>query len=283
MIHRLLKRTLLRILPRNRAGDRCFAFVSFLISHRRIPRKRPVFNDVLYALKTSDEILDPLRVFVSDKEFVKLYVRARIGETYNVPTLAILRNPDEVMAYEFPADCCIKPTHASGAVILRRNGAPLDRNVIQSWFQMNHYALGREENYRNLRPKIIVEPLIFDSLDIEDYKFFCYHGNVRLIQVDVDRHRQHTRKYFDHNWNEMTFSIHYPRSTIHFPKPGNLPEMLDVATRLSKDFSFVRIDMYSNGTSCCVGEITHCHGNVGERFLPPEAEFWVSERLFAPF
>ena len=66
-----------------------------------------------FRVKTSDEIEDPLRRFVSDKELVKEYVRETIGEQYNVPTLAVLHTPAEVDAYEFPANCCIKPTHAS--------------------------------------------------------------------------------------------------------------------------------------------------------------------------
>ena len=90
------------------------------------------FNDVLYRIKTTDEILDPLRVFVTDKEFVKLYVKAVIGDEYNVPTLAVLRSIDEVRAYSFPPQCCIKATHSCDKVIVRRDSGPIDYNKIES-------------------------------------------------------------------------------------------------------------------------------------------------------
>src|SRR5688572_32797965 len=105
-------------LPHNRAGDKLASYARFVATHRRFPSDGKLFNDVLFKIKTSDEILDPLRVFVSDKEFVKLYVKAVVGEQYNIPTLAVLRSVQDVDNYDFPASCCIKATHASGRVIL---------------------------------------------------------------------------------------------------------------------------------------------------------------------
>ncbi len=116
--------------------------------HRRWPGDALLWNDVRYRIKTSNEILDPLSVFVSDKEHGKHYVKAIVGDEHNVPT------------------------HASAEVILRRSGEPIDRERIKRWFALNYFA-GREINYRLLRPKVIVEPLIFDSDNVEDYKIFC--------------------------------------------------------------------------------------------------------------
>jgi hypothetical protein len=58
----------------------------------------------------------PLRVYVSDKEQLNQHVRARLGEAFNVPTIAIPRTPAEARAFDFPARCVIKPAHMSGAV-----------------------------------------------------------------------------------------------------------------------------------------------------------------------
>jgi hypothetical protein len=248
--------------------------------HQRSPNGRMLWNDVWYRLKTTDEILEPLRVFVSDKEHVKQYVKAEIGDAYNVPTLAVLHSPQEVDDYEFPAECCIKPTQASGQVILRTQGEPVDRERIKSWFGINYYYAGREWNYQRLKPKVIVEPLIFDSNNIEDFKIFCFNGEPRLIQVDLDRYVDHTRKFFDTDWNEQDFSILYPRSTAPFARPASLDTMLAVARRLSAPFSFVRIDLYSEGDRVLVGEITNCSENAGGVFVPRSAEIQASELMF---
>jgi hypothetical protein len=267
--------------PHTRWGDRLFSYVGFRVSHKRAPTDAMLFNDVLYRIKTSEEILDPLRVFVSDKEFVKMFVKSVVGDRHNVPTLDIIRTVDAVDAYEFPAQCCIKPTHASGQAILRRNGEPVDREAIKRWFDMNYYTTGREANYRPLKPKVIIEPLVFGNSNPEDYKIFCFNGVPKLIQVDVDRYLDHRRKYFDAQWRELDFSILYPKAEKAIPRPGNLEEMLAVAAELSKHFDFVRVDLYSDGKQALVGEITHCAECAAAKFIPLEAEKTVSKYVFS--
>ena len=266
--------------PYTRAFDRLYHRVLFYKKHRRWPSDALLWNDVWYRIKTSDEILDPLRVFVSDKEHVKHYVKAIVGDEHNVPTIAVLDDPADVDSFEFPERCCIKPTHASAEVILRKAGEPVDRERIKRWFALNYYYAGREINYRRLRPKVIVEPLIFDSDNVEDYKIFCWKGVPKFVQLDFDRHTHHTRKLFDTDWNEQDFSIIYPRNTTGVARPDTLDVMLDVARRLSKPFSFVRIDLYSDNRRVLVGEITNCSANAGGFFLPRSAEAAASRIMF---
>lgn len=273
-------RSFMRALPESRVGDRMFSYIMFVRFHKRLPSDARRYNDVLYKIKTSNEILDPLRVFVSDKEFVKLYVKAIVGDEYNVPTIDVIKSIEDVDAYEFPASCCIKPTHVSGRVVFRRNGEAVDRKKIKSWFSINYYRINREANYKMLRPKVIVEPLIFGSSNVEDYKIFCLKGVPKLIQVDVDRHIEHKRKYFDANWRELDFSIKYPRTEQTLARPDNFSEMLAVAAQLSKNFWFVRVDLYSDGSKLLVGEITHCADNADGRFTSAAAERMLSDYLF---
>lgn len=253
---------LLRIIPENRLGDNLVSYIYFLRIHRRFPSHKKLFNDVIYKIKTSDEILDPVRVFVSDKELVKLFVKAVVGDQFNVPTIQVLHTIAAVKAYQFPPECCIKPTHMSGKVILREKNRSIDYGEIENWFKISYYKNDREANYKNLKPKVIVEPLIFDTNNPPDYKVFCYNGKPKLIQVDIDRHIEHTEKFFDLDWNEMPFTMHYPRSRRIMEKPKNLETMLSVASKLSEYFNFVRVDLYSNGEKCFVGEITNCPGGA---------------------
>ena len=285
LFYRLLDKALPRLrrhLPYNRFCDNFYHRLLFLRKHGRLPSRRQLWNDVWFRVKTSNEISEPLRVRVSDKELVKEYVRETVGDQHNVPTLAVLRSPQEVDDFEFPANCCIKPTHASAQVILRVDGAPVDRARIRKWFAINYYRNGRESNYRTLQPKVIVEPLIFGSANVDDYKVFCWRGEPRFVQQDFDRHTNHTRKIFDTKWNEQDFSIIYPRSTAPAPKPATLDEMLAVARALSAPFSFIRIDLYSDGKQVLVGEITNCSANAGGFFLPRQAESRASKLMFSP-
>jgi hypothetical protein len=273
-------RLLSHLLPRNAAVDRAYHLLLFCWKHGRLPRRgAKMWNDMWYRVKTSDELLDPLRVFVTDKEFVKSYVSQKAGDRYVVPTLALLRRADEVDEFPFPPDCCIKPTHASGELVLRRGEQLVDRQRIKKWFSLNYYLKGREPNYLRLMPKVIVEPLIFDSDAVDDYKIFCFEGCPRIIQVDLDRFSGHKRKFFDTAWNELDFSIIYPRATREIRRPDTLDEMLAVARALSQEFQLVRIDQYTNNQRVLVGEITLCPDNAGGIFLPRCAERDASELM----
>lgn len=291
-----LYRFFIRCIPNGRPFDNFVALITFLRLHKRLPGNKLLFNDVLYKIKTTSEINDPLRVFVSDKEYVKLYVKAVAGDQFNVPTLKVLHTIEEAKNYHFPADCCIKPTHMSGKVILRKQNSPIDFEEIEKWLGMTYYnRTARETNYKTLKPKVIVEPLVFNNSNPTDYKIFCYQGKPKLIQLDLDRYIEHTEKFFDPEWNEMPFSIHYPRSRNTIERPQNLDKMLEVAGLLSSHFNFVRVDLYSNGQECMVGEITNCPGGAtgfvtnlytnGAEYLPkemtsPEAEFIASKMIF---
>lgn len=275
-----LYRLILRVIPENSLSNNFISFISFIRLHRRLPSHKPLFNDVLYRIKTTDEIIDPLRVFVSDKEFVKLYVKAVAGDQFNVPTIKILNSTEEVKDYQFPPDCCIKPTHLSGKVILRKQNSPIDFKEIDSWLKRTYSHTTREANYKTLKHKVIVEPLVYDSDNLCDYKIFCNNGKPKLIQVDIDRYINHTRKFFDPDWNEMSFSLMYPLSSLQLEKPKNLDKMLSVASTLSSHFNFVRVDLYSNGEECLVGEITNCPENATGVFIPKSGEIIASNMIF---
>jgi hypothetical protein len=85
---------------------------------------------------------------------------------------------------------------------------------------------------------------------------------------------------FDAQWNELGFSLGFPKAFQKIPKPRNLEKMLLVAQKLSSPFSFIRIDFYSNGSVCYVGEITNCHASAMQAFVPVGAEQEASKLVF---
>lgn len=269
---------ILQKVPFSPIFDRACALTYFLSKHRRRPG-RFLFNDRLFWLKWELQLLDPLRQFVSDKALVKEFVGARLGNRHVTETLAILETEKEVRDFRFPDECVIKPTHASGAVVLCRDGR-VDRDLLVSWLNMSHYRKTREQNYAFLRQRIIVEKFAFDSRTVpEDYRVFCVDGVPRAIVVDYDHFADQTRVIYDTDWNIQPYSLLYPLGTPR-SRPKNLGHMLAAAAQLSKGFSLIRVDMYSNGADFMVGEITNCHGSGGQRFSPPEGEELFSELLF---
>ena len=269
------------ILPYNRLGDTLHHHIRFRRIHRRRPSKKSMlFNDVLLYLQCSSEIDAPLRRRISDKEFVKEYICKKVGDEFNIPTIAVLRSYADAANFAYPHRCVIKPTHASGRVILRRNGEPIDLQVIKDWFSTNYYFISRERCYRGLQPKLIVEPFVFDCDDPLDFKVFCWRGEPRMIQVILNRFSDKRYLFFDAEWNEQPFSFNFPRYDGSFPRPDTLPLMLELARELSAEFSFLRVDLYTNGSKVAVGELTSVPAGGKCHFIPPEAESSASRLIF---
>jgi len=222
--------------PKNRWGDKLVGLYWFLRSHNRLPTNKANITDMLYRMKTSDEMLDPTRAFVTDKEYSKLFVKGVLGVDRCAPTFTVLTTPEEIDAYDFPAKCCIKPTQASGAFILRKNGEDIDREDIKEWLTLNYYDTSREVNYKLLKPKIIVEELLFNDDNLINYKTFCYGGQPKMIQVDNGRDEARQISRFDTNWVRQDGFIDEIPVVDTLERPANLEQMLHAAEKLAQHF-----------------------------------------------
>ena len=272
--------------PENNWGDHLYALLEYRQRQRRWPRRKDVeyFNDHLYGLKVDGSLQDPMRTFVTDKEYVKYYVGGVVGWQYVTETYRVLRKKSEVD--ELTLDrlpCVVKPTHLSGPVEVHIDAAkPADCEKLRKWLDDDYYRRTREQNYRGLRHKVIVEEFISeDGRTIpEDYKVFCFSGVPKLIQVDSDRFSGHTRNLYDTDWNRLPVTFQHPETSWTHPKPRMSEEMLDLAARISQPFSFIRVDMYVAGERIKVGELTNCPESACGRINPPTAEVTLGQ-LFA--
>ena len=252
--------------------------LNFYRKHKRLPANPPQsFNDHFFRIKDK-HLRDPLRVFVSDKEFVKLYVAATVGDAYNVPTIAVLRDMEQVNTFfsgsDFGCKLVIKPTHMSGECIITDKALTQEQiRKIAGWFSTNYFNITGEENYRHLEPKVIIEQYLDFDGDAapKDYKFFCSKGKATMIQVDVGRFSDHRRALYSPDWQLLPFNIQEPQSGPQ-EKPANLGTMIEVAEKLSKNFGLIRVDLFSDGSKVMVGELTNVHGNAGQRFSDRNAD-----------
>lgn len=168
-------------IPSCRLKDRIDALAKFIKHHRRYPARRLVFSDVLYRIKSGSELLDPVRTFTTDKELAKIFISGVVGPSYNVPTIGVIRSHADLAAFRFPERCFIKATHSSGRNIFRQNGEPINYDVLSEWLNHSYYEKKREGNYRDLRPKIIVESPVFDGREFYELSLFCCNGEVKII------------------------------------------------------------------------------------------------------
>ena len=169
-----------RCLPNTPWVDAIIAVVQYVRRHRRVPQLRNprLFNDYLLRIKLDGTLMDPLRQYVTDKEYVKDYVAGVVGQEYALATYDILRSIEDVSNLDLKRmPCVVKPTHMSGQVLICVDrSTQIDRDLMKRWLRMNYYKQSREPNYRYLEPKIIVEEFFSEDgrTPPNDYKIFCF-------------------------------------------------------------------------------------------------------------
>ena len=116
------------------------------------------------------------------------------------------------------------------------------------------------------------------SEELTDYKFFCFHGEPKFVQVDSGRFTDHIRNFYTADWEFIDVKYgckNDPNCVI--PKPDKLDEMLILARKLSEGFLHVRVDFYVANGDIYFGELTFHHGGGVMRVEPYEYdELWGS-------
>lgn len=238
------------------------------------------FNEKVTWKKLFDR--NPLLPVTADKYSVRDYVeRAMQGsglELALIPLLHVSSSGEDIPFDTLSPDYIVKSNHGSGSVVIVRDGR-VDREEVTEWckqwlrrpygFQSGQWA------YRRIPRKIVIEELLTDENGEvpNDIKFYMFHGQCRLIHVDHNRFRSHTRALYDQHWNFLPVANNSKPQGAPMDKPPELGRMLQVAERLAAGFDFVRVDLYLLNRQIYFGELTHYPvGGVG-RFDPVEFDF----------
>ncbi len=216
---------------------------------------------------------------LSDKAAVWEYVAEQVGDHVLTDVYHISSDPDTIPFDELPGSFVIKSTHGSGDIIIVDDKQEADvesiRNECREWLSKEVGTEKGEYWYGNIEPQIIIEQRLVDEDHgvPPDYKHFVFDGEVKVIQVDMDRFSNHTRRFYDPEWNPLEFELQFPIAP-EMQRPEQLEQMIDVAEQLGEGFDFVRVDLYQpNGETIVFGEITVSPGNGGERFRPKKYDF----------
>lgn len=226
----------------------------------------------------------PLQTQCADKYAVRNYVKEKVGNAILIPLVFKTEIVSEVVSENLPdKPFILKTNHGSSGGIVVKSKAETNwcaiRKELQKQLNTNYYKVSKEWQYKNITPCIIAEELLIDSSGELpfDYKFHCFHGKVKAIQVDIDRFSNHKRNFYDENWILLpfTWSVWKENKPIwlngrDISKPENLDKMIAMAEKLSDAFPYARIDLYNCNGKIYFGEITFHHGGGTERIEPKE-------------
>lgn len=227
---------------------------------------------------------NPILGVCVDKYEVRQYLESKGLEKYLVQLYDVYEDSVEININDLPDSFVLKTTCGGGGqnVILIQDKASIDIITIKEqfsvWkkgFKAGRNSLGREWAYSQIdKFRIIAEELLVNNRNpesgIEDFKILCFSGVPRYIIVDKDRYTAHKRNFYDTEWNRIHVTTDHEQFETPYPRPTNLAEMLKIATLLSEDFPFVRVDLYNVDGKIYFGELTFYPWSGYVKFVPQE-------------
>lgn len=241
------------------------------------------FTEKIQWIKLNERI--KLRQLAANRLRVRNFIEKKVGGDHLVP---LIDSFDEftMQSWEnLPNKFVLKANHGCKMVEIipdkKEKNFNQIRAIINHWQQINYYNFSREWAYKGLPRTILAEKLLLNEVGEipNDYKFFCFNGEVKIIQVDYDRFGDQKRNLFDRDFNRIDGNLLYPPYEGVTKKPAQIDQAIEVAEQLSSDFTFLRVDLYLMKEEIYFGELTNYPGNGFVSFQPDELEYKIGSWL----
>lgn len=245
---------------------------------KKLNLENPVeFNEKIqwYKVFYHPKILNQL----ADKYAVRAYVEEKIGKQYLNEAYGVFKKPEDIPYSTLPNKFVIKATHASSynLIVHDKESLNIDKanKKLKKWLgKSQYYRMGQEWAYKDIEPRLLVEKFLKeDNKDsLTDYKFYCFDGKAKFIDLHIDREENHQQSCFDLNFERLPFGKGKisKKITSKVEKPSNFEEMIQLSETLADKLPFVRVDFYSINGKSVFGEMTFYPGDGRKDFYPDE-------------
>lgn len=256
------------------------------------------FTEKMQWLKLHDR--NPLYTTMVDKYLAKDYISSRVGLEYVVKLLGSWSSADAIDVSGLPDKYVLKTNHDCGGVLICTDKESFDLDMAKDFFRdhlkREYYYGCREWPYKNVRPIVFAEEFLesdegnsHDDGDnwegINEFDFFCFGGEPRLISYCHGDKNDSTKRYndfYDTNWNLLPLTMGYSSCGMAIAAPDQLREMLDLSRKLSDGVPFLRVDLFICKGRVLVGELTFYPWGGFTPFDPAEAEEKLGELIALP-
>ncbi|MGO4927780.1 ATP-grasp fold amidoligase family protein [Fundicoccus sp. Sow4_F4] len=264
----------------------------FIIKKKKINLQEPeTLDEKISWLKLNNYNENQLVIDCANKVSVRNYVES-LDLTYILPKLyGIYSSVNEIDFNKLPNQFALKwNTGSGGNLICLDKEKDLGRNISRfkkwgdNWKRNKPYLIRAEMQYKYADLKIICEEYLGNEHTPlpDDYKFYCFNGEAKLVMICVDREKNKPRFYFfNRNWELQRINkdgISAPEN-FKLEKPAIIEEMFLCADKLSSPFPFVRTDLYNIDNRIVFGELTFTPSGGIDSNLPYEADLLLGSML----
>ena len=239
-------------------------------------KKLETYNEKLQWLKLYDR--NPEYTNLVDKYQVRKYVAENAGAEYLIPVYGVWDYFDDIDFDTLPDQFVLKCTHDSGSVVICKDkndfNIPEMRKFFRKRLAVNFFWTKREWVYKNIKPRIMAEKLMVDESGsiLKDYKFYCFNGVPKIIEVIFDRFTKEPKENFytlDWKYQHFTNGNFTAAPNVNIEKPRCFEKMLEIVRKLSAGKIHVRVDLYEIGGKIYFGELTFFNVSGYGFFNPP--------------
>ena len=247
------------------------------------------FNEKLQWIKLYDR--QPIYTTMVDKYLVKDYVAGIIGAEYVIPNLGVWDRFDDIDFDALPEQFVLKVTHDSGGLVICKDKSKLDKAAakkkIEKSLKSKYFYYGREWPYKNVKPRIIAEQYVSgaDGGDVADYKIHCSYGKPQFTLVCADRFADtgFTQDFYSKDWEHYDVKRFTSKNAIKpQERPAQLDLMYELASKLSQNIPFVRVDFYIVEDKLYFGELTFFPANGFGPFSPKKYDRIFGDMITLP-
>ncbi len=184
----------------------------------------------------------------------------------------------------WPEQLVLKSSFAAGLNRIIYDKSSIDPVELCRTFNRDIRRIKNSQNKRDPFAVIIAEELLLlpSGAIPEDYKFHCFHNSNDefqfLLQVDRDRFQNHGQDIYDSDLKPVPYTWNLrPKSGQAFHPPKNFDQMIAIARQLSRDFDYMRIDLYNIEGKIYFGEFTPYHRGGKAPIYPRAWDYKLGE------
>lgn len=226
-----------------------------------------IFKYALTLNQTHAKYADKLGV----KELVKDYVKV-------AKVIKILEHPNDINVNDLNPNHILKSRHGCGQNIDLATVTEDDIPKIKQFIQKYNRKYGHpitEPHYRHIPVGFFIEEKMNDayhgvSSHAATFMIRCVRGRPICVGVYLNKSENSNNYLYNTNWKQLT---NY-QPELEPPKDYKL--MLDTAAKLSKQFTFVRMDFYQGIDGVYLSEYTFSPSG-GHKVFSDSIEQWMSQ------
>lgn len=232
-----------------------------------------------------------LKTKLTDKILMKSYVAKKIGNGHTAELYGIYTNFNQIDFSILPDKYALKANSGWKMNVIVKNKDFINthyksiKELTNIWLKTNFELYSAEPQYKGIKRKLLIEhlrPIMRDHTYRCDYKVHCINGKPMFIEIPIIKNEKKYYQFYTPKFELLPFTCFNEFMSDPVSIPTFWDQMLEYATKLSEEFSYVRVDFAPDYRTLHVVELTFTPCAAMIPFSDNKIDFYYGELLEIP-